>query len=313
MSKSLRNQIGLTLVAFIWGITFVVVKNNTDSIEPFCFNFIRFSLSALLVFSYILIVRKQGLIGLTYTAFRDGCCLGFCLFWGFASLTLGLVHTTASNAGFITGMNVVMVPLFSAIIRKHKIDLVTVMGVSAAAIGLYFLTFKGSVSINKGDLLIFIGAVAFAFHVIFTETCSQRSSTGILVMIQFCFVGALSGICAYCMEDMSVITDIDLIFSRDMLSVLTVVVFLSTCLALLVQTRAQKTVAPTKVALIFCLEPVFAAMSGHFWAGESLGPSALIGCSFIFLGMIVVNSQEYLKSLVKDTTINARTKASDQI
>jgi len=296
MTKSFWDQIGLVFIAFIWGVTFVVVKHNIQDIEPFCFNCLRFSISAILVFPFMVIIGRRQQSRLSIVAFRDGCGLGFCLFSGFSLLTLGLASTTASNAGFITGMNVAMVPFFSAALKKQPPDRFTFLGITAASAGLYFLTLKGSVSFNKGDLLIFLGAVAFAFHVIFTETCLKRSSTGVLVMIQFSFAGVFSGICAYYMGDLSTIADKDIILSQELLTGLAMVVLLATCLALIVQTRAQKTVPPAKVALIFALEPVFAALAGHLWAGEVLGPSAMVGCALILIGMLTADFHQYLRA-----------------
>jgi drug/metabolite transporter (DMT)-like permease len=299
MSKFYFPELGLVFVAFVWGITFVVVKNVIGFMAPFTFNCLRFFLAALLLFAWILIYQPKTLSKIDRIAAGKGLILGLWLFLGFGFLSLGLVHTSASNAGFITGLNVVLIPFFSVFLIKQKMNRYTLFGMLAASLGLYFLTIKGSLSLNKGDFLIFCGAVAFSFHVIFTGKFAKQSPAFLLVLIQLFFVGLFSCICAMLFEDLSVLLDIDIMLSHEIILAMLIVVLLATGLALMIQTHSQKKVAPAKVALIYSLEPVFAAFSGYFWAGDIFGPSSIIGCLLIFSGMIIVDLPQHIKFFVR--------------
>ncbi len=299
MSKFYLPELGLVFVAFVWGITFVVVKNVIGFMDPFTFNFLRFFLAALLLFVWILIYQPKTLLKIDRIAAGQGFILGLWLFLGFGFLSLGLVHTSASNAGFITGLNVVLIPFFSVFLIKQKMNRYTLFGILAASLGLYFLTIKGSLSLNKGDFLTFCGAVAFSFHVIYTGKFAKQSSTFLLVLIQLFFVGLFSCICAMLFEDLSILLNINIMLSHELILAILIVVFLATGLALTIQTQSQKKVAPAKVALIYSLEPVFAAFSGYLWAGDVLGPTAIMGCALIFSGMIIVDLPQHINFFVR--------------
>lgn len=295
MSKFHLAETGLVLVSLIWGVTFVVVKKTMGAMDPFVFNFLRFTMAGVLVFAWILVFQPGFLKQLNRTMIWHGLFLGLWQFSGYGFLTCGLVHTSPTNAGFITGLNVIMVPVFSVLFIKQKIDQCLALGVITALFGLYFLTVKDSMSLNMGDFLVLMGAIAFSFHVIFTEKFAQRHATLLLVFIQLIFVGLASLVYASLFEDLSVLADKKLMFSFNILISLFVVVLLATGLALLVQTWAQKKISAVKVALIYSLEPVFAAVSGYYWADDIFDRTALIGCVLIFFGMMIVDLPKYLK------------------
>ncbi len=299
MPKSYLSEMGLVFVAFVWGITFVVVKDAVGIMEPFIFNSLRFFLAATILLITIVVLRRATLMKMTWSTLIQGGILGFWLFLGYGFLTLGLVYTNASNAGFITGLNVVIVPLISILMLKKKLEWCTLAGIMAAFLGLYCLTIKGAASLNKGDMLTFLGAIAFSFHVIFTGKYSRNNSSILLVLIQFFTVGICSGVCALVFEDLSVLQNRDLMLSPEMILAMLVVVLFATGLAMLIQTRVQREVPPAKVALIYSLEPVFAAFSGYYWAGDILGPMSLMGCALIFSGMLIVDLPQRLKSMAR--------------
>lgn len=298
MSKSYAAELGLVFVAFIWGTTFVVVKNVVGFIPPFVFNSLRFFLAGFGIVVWIIVFRPSLLSGLNRAAFWKGIQLGIWLFLGYGFLTLGLVYTSATNAGFITGLNVVFVPVFSIVLMSQKMDRFTFSGVVAAALGLYLLTVKDSLSLNRGDLLTLAGAVAFAFHVIFTGKFTRHHPAILLVLIQIMVVGILSFACAAIWEDTGILLDRDRMFSYDLIIAMLIVVLLATGAALVIQTRVQRSISPSKVALIYSLEPVFAAVSGYFWAGEILGIASIAGCIMIFSGMIIVDLPKSVKGWV---------------
>src|SRR5690606_20031835 len=127
--------------------------------------------------------------------------IGLWLFIGYASQTIGLLYTTSSKAGFITGLSVVLVPLFSFLLMKVKPGANAITGVSIATIGLYLLTMTDKVSLNIGDGFVFVCAIAFAMHIIFTGKYSSKYPSLLLTVVQITTVAFLSIIFAFFTEN----------------------------------------------------------------------------------------------------------------
>jgi drug/metabolite transporter (DMT)-like permease len=286
MKKSTFADISLLLVAFIWGTTFVLVQNAISTMEPFAFNGFRFFIAFIILLLCLLIFQKQQLQFLNKKLILSGMLLGFWLFLGYATQTLGLLYTTSSKAGFITGLSVVLVPLFSFLLLKQKPSMNAVVGVSIATLGLFLLTMTDIAGLNIGDFFVLICAFGFAMHIIFTGRYSEHYPTLLLTTIQILTVSILSVFSSMIFEDFQAMLEISIFSSRSVWVALFVTSFFATALAFFAQTRFQKFTTPTRVALIFAMEPVFAALAGYFWASERLSMSALIGCLCIFLGMI---------------------------
>ncbi|WP_442594390.1 DMT family transporter [Neobacillus sp. D3-1R] len=286
MKKTTFADLSLLFITFIWGTTFVLVQNAISTLEPFAFNGIRFFMAFIILGLSLLLFQKNQLTFLNKKIILSGFLLGFWLFLGYATQTLGLVYTTSSKAGFITGLSVVLVPLFSFLILKQKPSFPAVIGVSIATIGLFLLTMTDLAALNIGDFYVFICALGFAMHIIFTGKFSEHFPTLLLTTIQIFTVAVLSTICSFIFEDFNKMFQVSTISTPSVLLALFITSVFATALAFFAQTRFQKYTTPTRVALIFAMEPVFAAMAGYFWANERLSLSALIGCLFIFLGMI---------------------------
>lgn len=284
--KSSFADLSLLFVALIWGATFVLVQNAISFLEPQSFNAVRFTLAAILLGFWLMFFDKDQLKKLDKKLLLSGIMLGFWLFIGYAFQTLGLLYTTSSKAGFITGLSVVLVPLLMLGILKQRPSLNSIAGVSAATAGLYLLTMSDVSSLNIGDGFVLICAAGFALHIVFTGKFSSSYPTLLLTMIQIATVGTLSAISAVLFEDWKRAFNPEVIFSADVLIALLVTSVLATAMAFFIQTNFQKHTTATRVALIFAMEPVFAAITAYFWAGERLTYSALIGCTLIFAGMV---------------------------
>ncbi|XJZ25910.1 DMT family transporter [Bacillota bacterium Lsc_1132] len=286
MQKSIIADSSLLFVTFIWGITFVLVQNAISSLEPLAFNGIRFFLAAILLALWLVIFEKNQLKLLNKNSVLAGVFMGFWLFLGYATQTIGLVYTTSSKAGFITGLSVVLVPLFSMILLKHSLSRNAILGVGIATAGLFLLTATDFSSLNIGDVFVFICAISFAFHIIFTGKFAASYPTLLLTVIQITTVAFLSTLSSFLFEDWEKTFQFELLLSMDVYIALLITSLFATALAFLIQTKFQKYTTTTRVALIFAMEPVFAALTGFFWTGDRLTISALAGCLFIFAGMI---------------------------
>ncbi|KHF26730.1 putative DMT superfamily transporter inner membrane protein [Anoxybacillus sp. BCO1] len=189
-----KADISLLFVAFVWGATFVVVQNAIAFLPPLLFNGVRFAIASILLWIWVFIFERKPL---DKQLIRAGFILGIWLCLGYAFQTIGLLYTTSSKAGFITGLNVVLVPFLSFMILKQKPSLNAVVGSVLATCGLYFLTINGDMSMNKGDLFVFLCAIAFALHIVstsiyatkfFSRPANNRSSSDRIYYLFYMFI-----------------------------------------------------------------------------------------------------------------------------
>jgi drug/metabolite transporter (DMT)-like permease len=286
MRKPIFADISLLFVTFIWGTTFVLVQNAISLLDPFSFNGIRFLAAAVMLLLWLFLFERKQIALLNLKMLASGLFIGFWLFLGYATQTIGLLFTTTSKAGFITGLSVIFVPLFSMFLLKQFPSRTAVIGVSIATVGLFLLTMTDVSSLNIGDGLVFICAISFALQIIFTGKFSNKYPTLLLTVIQISTVAVLSILSAFIFEDWRKSFNVEILLSQDVIVALMITSVLATALAFLIQTNFQKYTTATRVALIFAMEPVFAAIAGYYWADERLSVSALFGCFLIFAGMI---------------------------
>jgi drug/metabolite transporter (DMT)-like permease len=286
MKKPFLADLSLLLVTVIWGTTFVLVQNAIGFLEPFSFNGIRFLTAAILLILCLVIFEKRQLKQRNLKLILSGVFIGFWLFLGYATQTIGLLYTTSSKAGFITGLSVVFVPLFSLFLLKQFPSKNAVFGVLVATVGLFLLTTTDITALNSGDGFVFVCAISFALQIIFTGKFSNKYPTLLLTTIQISTVAVLSIISSFIFEDWRKSLNVEVLLSKDVLIALIITSVFATAVAFFVQTNFQKYTTATRVALIFSMEPVFAAITGYFWANERLSYSALIGCFLILAGMV---------------------------
>jgi drug/metabolite transporter (DMT)-like permease len=293
--KAAGAYILLILTTFFWGVTFVVVKDAVSQVDVFIFlaqRFIAASCILLLLCPFL----KRPIDGKTLL---KGCVLGVMLFGGFAFQTMALQYTSASNTAFLTGLNVVFVPILSAVIFRKTIAAKSLAGAVLAFIGLYLLCATGtSWSFNKGDMLSLICSVCIAVHIIYTGKYARSYDVYWLTTIQLGVIGLLSLIIAY-------FTGHDaLAWYPEIRDALIICVLFATIFAFSVQTGMQQFISPSSTALIFCLEPVFAAVCAYFLIDENIGVNGLIGAGLILLGMILSEIKfEKLQGLIKGAAL----------
>lgn len=287
MKKSIYADLSLMLVALIWGATFVLVQNAISFLPPLTFNGIRFFMAAILLGGVLFFIQKEQIAYFNRKLLLAGIIMGFWLFLGYATQTVGLLYTTSSNAGFITGLSVVLVPLFSIVLLKQRPGFNAIIGVMLATVGLYLLTMTGSTSLNLGDFLVLLCAISFALQIIVTGKFSSSYPTLLLTVVQISTVSFFSLISSFLFEDWQKALQPEILFKGDVIIALLITSIFATAMAFFAQTAFQKYTTATHVALIFALEPVFAAITAYFWGGERLSSGAVLGCIFIFFGMIL--------------------------
>ena len=275
--KKLGADFLLLVTAFFWGITFVIVKEAVEQVGVFFFLTQRFTLAFVGLIFICLVMRRP----FTLQSLKQGVTLGIFLFGAYALQTLALLYTTASNTAFLTGLNVVLVPIFGAFIFGHLVTRNMHVGVILAAIGLYFLTTHGSWTFNKGNLLGISCAVCVALHVLLTGTYARMNDVYWLTTIQFGVIAMFSTLIAT-MSGYKIF-----VWHSEIIRALVICVLFASIFAFLVQTSMQRFTSPTHTALIFCMEPVFAALYAYWAIDERLGINGLIGAILILAGMIL--------------------------
>ncbi|MEK3865236.1 DMT family transporter [Paenibacillus sp. FSL H7-0716] len=289
MKRSRIADSSLLLVAMMWGCTFLIVQNAVKVLPPLAFNSIRFMGAALLLALITVIFYRKDWKQLSFLMVRDSLLLGLFLFMGYGFQTMGLLYTTTSNTGFITGLSVVLVPFLSLALLKHAISRYTWFSAALAAIGLYLLTFTGSaLSLNKGDALILLCAIAFALQVAYTGVYAPHYPALPLATLQLAFVGLFSIAASLIFEGATPLAHSgELIKDPDVLWALLISIGPTSAFAFWIQTACQKYTTPSRVAIIYATEPVFAVLTGLAFGGETLGLSALLGCGCILGAMLM--------------------------
>lgn len=289
MNRSRIADLSLLIVAMLWGCTFLIVQHAVRVLPPLAFNGIRFLGAAVLLALIITFFYRSQWRDISGKMLLHSCLLGLFLFLGYAFQTVGLLYTTTSNAGFITGLSVVFVPFLALLLLKSPISRYTWISALLAAAGLYLLAFAGTaLTLNKGDFLIFLCAVAFALHVAYTGVFAPRYSALPLAAMQMAVVGLLSLLSSLLFEDVGPLTQVaDRLLKPEVIWALLVSIGPTSAFAFWIQTVCQKYTNPSRVAVIFAMEPVFAALTGVTFGGEVLGAAAGLGCICIFAGMIL--------------------------
>ncbi len=284
--KNFKGSIILLLTALIWGTAFVAQSVGVEHIPPFTFNGVRNVVGAIALLPVIFVMSKikkkksEVVKEDKKTLFIGGILCGVVLAIASTLQQFGLVYTTPGKAGFLTALYIIFVPLFSIILKKrvkHSIWL----SVALATLGMYLLCVKESVTINKGDVLVFLCAIAFTFHIMVIDHFSPKVDGVKLSCIQFtvcavlCLLGAL-------------------IFDRISLSDLTYAAVpilytgvMSSGVAYTLQIIGQKYTNPTLATLIMSLESVFAALAGWIILGQGMSLSEIAGAMLMFVSIII--------------------------
>jgi drug/metabolite transporter (DMT)-like permease len=285
--RTYRADALLLLTATIWGFAFVAQRVGMEYVGPFTFNGVRFALGSISLVPLLFLVERKDSAGRALvpgasrrTIFWGGGLAGLFLFSGASLQQVGLVYTTAGNAGFITGLYVVIVPIMGLFLRQRT-HLGTWLGVLLAAVGLYFLSITEELTIAWGDLLVLIGAFFWAAHVLIIGRLSPRMDALKLAITQFAVCSLLSLLTALMIETLT----------WDGLRQAAVPILYgglgSVGVAYTLQVVAQRDAHPAHAAIFLSMEAVFAAIGGWWLLNEALTVRAMFGCGLMLFGMLL--------------------------
>ncbi|MGH3441033.1 MAG: DMT family transporter [Nitriliruptorales bacterium] len=293
LSPERRWTLALLAVTFVWGSTFVVVKEAVDRLPVLSFNAWRFAIAAIAL--GWLARRELPLLG--RDGLRRGVILGAALWAAYVLQTFGLTLTTAPKAGFITGMVVVITPLLQSGLLRRVPSSAALGGAGLAFGGLALLTLEGALVPSLGDLLVLGCAVGFSLHLVGLGAWSGAHPSGALATVQLATTAVLSAAGGLVQDAVAG----PFAWTPPGAYVWGSIVFtalFASAFAFFAQTAAQRVLSPTRTAVIFTMEPVFAWLTS--WLGvplllatgmtglepETFGVRQGVGAAVILAGML---------------------------
>jgi drug/metabolite transporter (DMT)-like permease len=266
----------LITAAAVWGVSFVVVKEALTAASPLLFLAARFSLATL-----VLAPLARLRTGFSRAELRAGAVLTLLLASGFATQAYGLQYTTPARSAFIVAMSSVLAPFFALVLLRHRTGWMVVVALLVAGVGIYFLTAPDAGGLNRGDLWTLITSVVFGGHIVAVSEFSRRFDAQRLVWLQLPGTAIATLIAALLLEHLR------FDWSPGLVAALLFLSIMSTVVALVWQFKAQREMSSARASLIFCFEPVFAALTSWFFWGEKFSVSQGIGAGLILGGMVL--------------------------
>ena len=290
----------LLLVAVLWGSAFAAQRVAAQYISVSLFNGTRFALGAIFLLPFWLKSRPR-----TSLPGKDfwGVILAGCIIFAGTSLQqVGLRWTTAANAGFITGLYVVFIPLLMAIFLRQPPKGIVWIAAILATMGLFLLSTGGSLQLAPGDGYELVGAVMFAMHVILIGWLVKRVDILTISVIQYSVCAALSLSLGLVLDGLST-TGLE----QAWWAILYTGIF-SVGLGYSLQAVGQKTAPPAEAAIILCGEAMIAALAGWLLLGEELGVIQILGCALMLSGMILAQVIPLLSPKKKSKELKERAR-----
>jgi len=270
-----RADLVLLLATAMWGTSFVAVKTALAYATPMAFLAVRFGLAALLLAPgtrFLPLPRGRELWG--------GLLLGALVATGFVSVTLGLVVTTPARSAFIVSLSSVLAPVMAFAVLRRRPGWLAVAALGLAALGVYLLTAPESGGLNRGDVVTLICAVCFGGQIVAVTELARSSEPRRLVWIQIAATALLAGVAALVFEQPRIA------WTAEFAGALAWTVVFASTGSFLLQAYAQRYMSSARAALIFCFEPLIAAMTSWLVLGERLSPVQWLGGALILVGMV---------------------------
>lgn len=280
-------------VTAAWGVSFPVVKCALERCpgiaggfgladvrrptEPLLFLSLRFAVASAIVG----VLSLNALRGLTRKQVLGGVVVGLALCSGYVFQTFGLERTTASNAGFLTGLYVVLTPILGTLVHRELPSATTGVGVALAVVGLLLIASPSGIAIGLGDGLVLVCALCFAVHLVMLGRLAGSAPVSALVTLQLAVTAVVTGVASLVAERAPVPTE------APIWTAIVATALLATVAAFFVQTAAQRFIPPSRTAVILTLESPMAAVFGYLMLDERLGTRGWIGGALIVAGMLV--------------------------
>lgn len=289
----IKADLTLLVVAIFWGSAFVAQRVAGQMGSVYLFNGVRYLLASMIVLPFALranwasgSTRQASNIKLPREQYQWMLVAGFVLCLGSALQQLGVVYTTAGNAGFITSLYVVLVPVGLFIIWREKAHWISIVAVFLAVMGAFFLSTEGRLEVRLGDMIELASALFWTLHVIILGKYASKFEA-----ISFSLGQLL--VCGFINLIVGIFVEKSLPHSLPLLGAVAYTSFFSLGLCYTLQIWAQKHTPPADAALILSLESVFAVLSGWLFLDEHLARTQIFGCVLIFVAVLLSQFKEW--------------------
>jgi drug/metabolite transporter (DMT)-like permease len=278
MNKIRFAVVALLFVGFVWGAAFVLMKDAIKEQPYMDFLATRFTVAALAMLLLRPIVATKFQVG----DVKYGAVAGVVLAFAYITQTIGLELTTAAMSGFLTGLYVVMTPLFAWLVLKEKISLKIAAGAMLGAVGLGVLSGAAqSIEFQTGQLWLIVCAVLYAAHILILGKYGQGRDSYRFAMLQIAFVALVTW-------GFAIVDGYQPPPNFGVWFAILFTALLSTVFAFWVQTWAQTIIEPSRVALLITSEVVFTAAIAVGVGQEPLTATMVIGGSIMLAAMLLV-------------------------
>lgn len=282
-TQALRADLLMLITAMIWGSVFIAQRLGMDSIGPFLYTGLRFALAAVVLLPVIHLLQKRSKTPqapISRPLITGGVLMGLALALGINLQQVGLLFTSVTNSGFITGLYVIVVPILGLFIGQ-KTGIGIWLGASLAVVGMFLLSVGEGFHVASGDWLQLAGAFVWGIHVLLVGAFASRHDPLRLALIQFVTCAVISLLLAIVLEEIKL---------ESILAAGPAILYggiLGVAVGFTLQVVAQKDAIASHAAIILSLEAVFAAIAGAIFLSESLEMRGYFGCALMFVGMLL--------------------------
>ncbi len=291
ISKSIKADLALVAITFVWGSTFTVVKQCLDYASPLLFIAMRFWIATAVAIAFM----PRQIVKISRRTLVQGLALAVVLLGGFIFQTLGLRSTTPSHSAFITSLSVLLVPIFGFLIYRYKPRRQISIGILLATVGLFLMLVNlDERRILPGDVLTLICAVLFAFQILFLARFVAATDFRQLMILMIAGTAVFATILIPVVETPFVTWDPKFVLYLFIMGIG------ATTLTFYVQARAQRFTTANRAALIFSLEPIFAALFAYWMLGQVLTAIEWLGGILVLAGVLVAEFRFTKRGIEED-------------
>jgi len=277
MQRQLTGDLVLVFVTLCWGITFPLIENAVQQVNPAVFVAVRFILGALLLLPFVWRFFKMPHLG---EVVKAGVVLGLMNAVVYLAQTIGMETISAAEGAFITGATVIIVPFLLPVFKLGKIIRTDVIFALICLFGLFLLTGASFSHVSRGELWVLLCAFFNAAAIVYLQKVSMRlKNLSVLAFMQIGFTGVFASFFTIGKPYA------DILAPQALIGLLFCAIFASS-LALLLQTKYQHYTTANRAAMIFCLEPLFGGLFGYLINGETLGWISFCGGALIVVSIV---------------------------
>ena len=282
MTRGQANLLLLIAGAF-WGAGFIAQSTAMETLGPIWFIGLRFAVATLVAVPFALLEASRAKAPVRPAHHAGFVLIGFVLFAAAATQQVGLLTTSVTNSGFLTGLYVVFTPILTVLVLRKKPHWVIWPAAAMATFGIFLLSGGQLAALTVGDMLTIVCALLWSVQMIFVGIFAGRSGRPItLSLVQFAVCAVLGCAAGFFFEPVS----LDAIAGA-LPEILYAGIF-SSGIAFICQNVAQRYTTAPQAAIFLSSEALFAALFGVLLLGETISPIGYVGCAIIFVAMLAV-------------------------